>query len=216
MVVENNIFLNNCYIQEGNVNSSTPQMVIDHNLFLAGSNSNPSITVPSNCWYCYGLNGYGQYALLTTNALVTNNIFYNVVPVDTNNTSTYNYNSFNNNITYAGTTIKALPWGYNIGTSNINNQNPMFTSLFTSSISPYLSFNGDNLRPQSGSPVLYAGTDSTNIGPTGGLFPIYDVTNPFISGEPPIPMVETITPISSTSVHAGTPFIIQVTAKEIR
>jgi len=203
VVFENNIFTDGATIYEANASSSTPQMVIDHNLFLAGYYSSPSQT------------DY-NYALQVPNAYVTNNIFYGIVPIDTNATSVYNSCSFDNNLTYCSTTIKALPYGNNIGASNINNSNPLFTGIFTSSASPYLSLNGDNLRPQSGSPVLYAASDSSNIGPTGGQYAVYDVTNPFLSGEPRQPMVETITPVSSTSVHIGTPFVIQVTAKEIR
>ena len=218
VVVQNNIFLDDSHITIGNVSTTTPQMVIDHNLFLGGDYSYPSVTVygGTSCYYCYGINGYSSYALYTTNALISNNIFYGVVPIDTVNTSQYNNNTFNNNLTYASTTIKALPWGTNIGVSNINNANPLFTSLFTSSSQAYLSLSGDNLRPQTGSPVLYAATDSTNIGPTGGQFPVYDVTNPYLSGEPPMPFVQSITPVGSTSVHAGTPFVIQVSAKEIK
>jgi hypothetical protein len=79
----------------------------------------------------------------------------------------------------------------------------------------YLDFTNDNLRPQSGSPVINAGTDATNIGPTGGYYPIYDAVRPFITGEAPVPLIETITPTGATSVNPGSPFTIQVLAKDI-
>ena len=98
------------------------------------------------------------YALQTANAIVSNNIFYGIVPIDTNNSSSYTSNTFYNNLTYASTTIKALPWGGNSGSGNINNANPMFaTSIFSDVASPYFDFKNDNLRPITGSPIIGTG-----------------------------------------------------------
>ena len=177
-------------------------MVVDHNLFLAGSYSSPSTT------------SY-NYALQLTNGTITNNIFYNVVPTDTNNGSSYTSNVFYNNLTYASTTIKALPWGGNVGTGNINNSNPLLTAYFTSSSSPYINFATENYRMTSGSPALNAANDGTNIGPTGGTNPLYTSTTSILTGEPPVPEIESVIFTGSTAVSPGTPVNLQVKVKKI-
>jgi hypothetical protein len=205
-VIQNNVFLQvsgNC-IQDARTSVNAPQMIIDHNIFLAGTYGTPSTTSYT-------------YALQTANAIVTNNIFYGVVPIDTNNSSSYTNNTFDNNLTYASTTIKALPWGSNTGSSNINNANPEFTStnIFPDAGSPYFDFKNSNLRPLSGSPIIGTALDLTNIGPTGGPYPIYNSSVPWLTGEPPVPEVESATFIGPNAVTPGTSLNLQVKAKKI-
>jgi hypothetical protein len=208
--IVNNIFLDHSYILYANSALPThfPAVTIDHNLFLDGSYSTPYVSSNFN----EALENVG-------NAIISNNIFYNISPqiyVQQNSCPACGLNNtFNNNITYAGGALPTLPLANNIGAGNINNTDPQFTAIFTSATNPYLDFNQDNLRPKSTSPVINAATDGSDIGPAGGTDPVYTSTNRYLTGEPTVPEVKLVNYISNSAVPAGTNLTIQVTAKKI-
>ncbi len=210
LVFRNNIFLGDAGNNKLQLPSSADYArdTIDHNLFIAGKYGTVNGTYFDN-------NNYGF--ILARNHYISNNIFLNGTALNNNNTSTgYINNYFFNNITYrSGSTMSATPTGTNYGSGNINNTNPLITTLFSSSTNVYLDFNADNLRLASGSPCLNAATDGTNIGPTGGMYPIYMSTNTFLTGEPPVPSIRSLSITSSTTVAPGTSISVSVTAKKI-
>ncbi len=199
----------------GIVPLSNPSITFAHNLWINGNVSNPLI---SSNW-----NNFGNPCLLTTgmrNMNIRDNIFYNTNggtvgynPADQNCLLTpVNYN-YNNNLTFAGGPLPLLPTPGTIGGGNLNNVNPLFTSILNSG-NP-VDFNLDNFRLLANSPAKFAATDSTDIGPTGGAYPIYLSTNPVLTGEPPIPAMRFLNHTGTNSVIPGGNLQIQVKAKKI-
>ncbi len=179
---------------------------VDHNTFINGKNGSPTgSTYASNSGF-----------MRSTNTIITNNIFYNLPPFSSTILPYCTGNYFNNNICYrSGTTMPTMPQAGNFGSGNINNSDPMFTTIFSSSTNLFLDFNNDNIRPASGSPCLSTSTDGTNIGATGGRYPVYLSTNTVLTGEPPVPSVRAFNITSSTVVAPGTPINVTVRAKKI-
>jgi len=207
--IKNNVFYEGAYLQELNTTSHSYNLpvYIYNNLFLNGNYSTPLKSSSLSI------------AIYSRNAVISNNIFYNVFPMDTSgkNTKTSGYvnNTFNNNLEYSGATIRNLPDTNNIGSGNLNNVDPKFIAILSSSTNPYLDFNVDNLRLKSGSPAHNAGTDHTDIGPTGGRYPIYVSTNRYLTGEPTIPEIKQINYIGPSSVSPGKTIKIQIKATKI-
>jgi hypothetical protein len=151
-----NVVIRNNIVREAGIHSSNhPNTVISNNLFIA-----------SNIAFSF-----------IENANITNNIFYgNADIVSTSST-------FNNNLTF-NTGQPILPYGSNVGSGNINNQDPQFTSIQTLNYQ----FNPlDNYKLLATSPGHNAGTDGTDIGPYGGASPF--PSSP-IGGEPQVPQVK--------------------------
>jgi hypothetical protein len=192
--------------------SSVDEVIIDHNLFVNGKYG------CTNGWCSAGYTTSTGF-IKCRNAAISNNIFINMVPIDISSSgTTYIGNTFTNNITYrSGSSWSNLPYGTNYGSGNINNTNPVLTTLFSSSSNVYLDFNTDRLHPGSGSPLISAASDGTDIGPTGGLYPIYSTTNPLLlTGEPPVPQVKSINYVSGSTVAPGGSLNLQIRAKRIR
>ena len=179
---------------------------IDHNTFINGRNG----AVIGSTF------GSGSGFLRCSNAIITNNIFYNLPAFSSTILPSCTGNYFNNNICYrSGTSLSTIPQASNFGTGNLNNVDPMFNTIFSSATNIYLDYNTDNLRPATGSPCISAATDGTNIGATGGRYPVYLSTNTVLTGEPPIPSVRSINITSSTVIAPGTPVNVTVRAKKI-
>ena len=206
--IKNNIFIGDIASGAYKVNlaASTITDTLDHNTFLNGKNG----AVLGSTFAA------GSGFLRCSNAILSNNIFYNLPVFSTTILSTCTGNYFNNNICYrSGTTLATIPQSGNFGSGNINNTDPIFTTLFSSATNVFLDFNGDNLRPNTGSPCFSTATDGTNIGATGGRYPVYLSTNTVLTGEPPVPSVRSINITSSTVISAGTPINVTVRAKKI-
>lgn len=207
-VFRNNIFIGD--IASGSyklyIPSSTATDTVDHNTFLNGKNGSVIGSTYAS----------GSGFMKSVNAIITNNIFYNLPVFASTILSSCTGNYFYNNICYrSGTTLPTIPQSGNFGTGNINNSDPMFTTIFSSTTNVYLDFNADNVRPASGSPCLFAATDGTTIGATGGRYPVYLSTNNVLTGEPPVPSVRSFNITSSTVVAPGTPINVTVRAKKI-
>lgn len=104
-------------------------------------------------------------------AIVSNNIFYGMAPLGATSGGSYERNSFTNNLSF-GTSNNALPpvgTGVgNTGSNNIVNQDPLFVNAPYNTI--YASTMDFNL--QTTSPAKNAGSDGTDIGITGGAYPV--------------------------------------------
>jgi len=135
-------------------NSDDLSVVIKNNIFLRNGNSFSNID----------------------NAIIANNIFYRSSPLGCE------YCSYNNNLTY-NTTQNTIPYGTNIGSNNIIDDDPLFVDVTTFNIDLYFDYHLDT-----DSPGIDAGTDNTNIGIYGGTRPWPD--EDVYTGEPNIPQVE--------------------------
>ena len=132
---------------------STTSLIITNNNFL-GQND-------------IGAMRFMQYDL--QDAIVSNNIFYGMAPISTS--GSYQRNAFLNNLTF-GTSNDALPpVGNGVGNTGSNNKpslNPLFVNApFNTAYALTMDF---NLQPSS--PAKDAGTDGTDIGITGGAYPV--------------------------------------------
>jgi hypothetical protein len=193
LIIRNNIFNN-----DGN------QVPID------GGNSTNSTNIKNNLFVCSVY--YAIYGL--QNCIIENNIFFGREPV-TNTTTVLNC-AINNNLTH-GVSWTTMPFGSNVGSGNIN-ADPLFIvspvsfchDMTTNNSSP----TAYNFRLNNASPAKNAGTDGTDIGPTGGASPIYIYPAPYpLTGEPAVPQVQSVTlPVSS--VPQGGTLNIQVKARK--
>lgn len=190
----------------GNVNgwndANTINWIVSNNLIYGNvyNFNQTSIQIKNNLFIT--ANGTGLSNL--TNCVISNNIFYGTTPNNTNVTLC----AFNNNLTY-NCTNPNLPYGSNVGSGNKNSTDPMFLNVPGTTITYTY-----NYRLNSSSPAKNAGTDATDIGPTGGTYPIYQTTTDFLTGEPPIPKITSLN-ITNSSVPAGGNLQFQVKAKKV-
>lgn len=189
-------FINNVFAKALIISSaSASNVLIANNLFFAEQYS-PSV----NDGYCISVSvGSSATNTMVVNNLfsgthnvynpigffhlvgsaVNNNIFYGVWtgihPFGLAGNSSFGQfqgNSFNNNLAMEVNGEHAMPpygtYGVNTGANNISNQDPMFVSASMSSVWT----EGRDYTLDPGSPCINAGSDGTNIGPTGGPYPI--------------------------------------------
>ncbi|OFY86992.1 MAG: hypothetical protein A3F72_02205 [Bacteroidetes bacterium RIFCSPLOWO2_12_FULL_35_15] len=187
-IIENNVFYS------GGVDLQNAQNVqIRNNIFqttITSSNS-ATIQIKNNLFVCAGDAFSG-----ITNAVISNNIFYQKNPMDAAGTNV-STSTFNNNLTYNNAGSQGIiPSGSNIGSGNIVNTDPLFMGVYSCGVSYNI-----NWRLNLISPAKNAGTDGTDIGPTGGVSPIYLYPAPYpITGEPAMPQVQSLTmPVSSVA-----------------
>lgn len=190
-----NLTINNCFITGLNNGSSTtgaygfaPGMVVNHCIFPNG--------VP-----------------YTTGAVFNNNIFLGSVYTTTSSTS-YAGNVYNNNMTYqANTTLALLPGLYNTGANNKNNAFPAFTSVTTYSLgSPSIAFNSFDFTLDPSSQGYNAGTNGTNLGITGGSYPM---NGSDLEGRPRLPLVTELS-IFNPVINQGQPLNVRIKAKKVK
>jgi hypothetical protein len=153
--LSSSVFTNNIFLQAGNTifNCNINSVIISNSNFLGGNNVAGSRFMSGKL----------------TDAVVANNIFYGCSP--TSNGGLFENNLFSNNLSF-GTTNNALPpagTGFgNTGSNNIINQDPLFVNAAYNTV--FASTMDFNLQPSS--PAKNAGSDGTDIGITGGAYPI--------------------------------------------
>lgn len=177
LIISNNVFKGNGY---GIQTSNSSSVVILNNLFMQWS-----------------------YFNNVQNATVSNNIF--ICNSNSYTGGNMNNNTFTNNISFCSSTSNTytLPPTGNTGTGNKQNQNPIFVTGPTNSTYDYTK----DYHLQSTSPGKNAGTDGTDIGPSGG-------TKPFVwGGAFSIPKVTQMT-ISNPIINSGTNINVNVKAKK--
>lgn len=217
--IVNNIFYGSqapVYNNGGPLPSIYPSITFAHNLWINGNFNTPLVSAG---WNNFGGScNFGPYYVMR-NMNIRDNIFYNTNggtvgynPADPNCTFAINYN-YNNNLTFAGGPLPLLPTPGTVGSGNLNNVNPLFVNILNTGNT--VDFNLDNFRLLANSPAKLAATDATDIGPTGGAYPIYLSTNPVLTGEPPIPAMRFMNHTGSNSVIPGGNLQIQVKAKKI-
>jgi hypothetical protein len=155
------------------------------------------------------LTGSGTGTILDElkNAVFENNIFFRK---DAGNNSSdgasahCNGCAFNNNITYQ-TAFDTIPYGNNVGGGNLLAMDPMLVNYPIQGAA--FSFSHDYTL-MLGSPALLAGTDTTDIGITGGAVP-FEVAAP-----PRIPQMTSILIGPPTAVPVNGTLQIQFTARK--
>lgn len=147
--------------QNGFNNTIISSVIIANNNFLGGNNIAGSRLHVGTIPY------YGGASF--TDITVVNNIFYGCAP--NSSSGTFERNIFINNLSF-GTTNNALPPAGtgvgNTGSNNIVNQDPLFINAPYNT--PYAVTMDFNL--QATSPAKNAGSDGTDIGITGGAYPV--------------------------------------------
>lgn len=128
------------------------------NNILSGISSQSTTAIATNNLF---ISNTGDCLNGTTDMVISNNIFYGRTPRGAANCV------FSNNLTYI-TNNNTLPYGTNTGGGNIENQDPLLTT--TNGVQYDINL---DYRLQPGSPAHNAGTDGTDLGPTGGGYPWY-------------------------------------------
>jgi len=199
------------------VNGST-NVVIRNNIFREGGKraiygNNSTTVIVRNNLFLTGNTGI----INLSNSIIENNIFYCTnrnsqtnlgQPITNVTTSTFN----NNYCYYADTLLLVSP--SSVGSGNINNYTNIYNNWDCFLLNSAFTY-GAEFWPKTTSVVHNAGTDGTDIGPTGGTSPIYIAPAPYpLTGEPPVPEVQNIImPVSS--VPAGGTLNVTVKAKKI-
>ena len=176
VIISNNLF-DNTGLEVGGNSLDLSEVYIENNIII--NNSNNFLFDNSNEY------STGEFVKLN----LENNIFYSS-KIGVENCDEC---AFNNNITYLSVDNDTLVKGTNIGSGNIYAQDPKFVNYPLGGATWSYSY---DLRLQSTSPAINAGTDGTNMGVYGGDYPWSN-----IGDNPEIPQMMEITfPSNESSV----------------
>lgn len=172
-----------------------------------------------NCWWCYQymtdfdgqlmfrnnlfLNRMSEGNLGGVNEVVfENNIFYGYAPSGVANSV------FNHNLTYFTGSFSDLPPAGNQGSGNLEDVDPQFENVPPAGGA----FSWDwNFNLQSGSPADGSGTLGTDIGLTGGNFPV----NGNLKQHPAIPAVLSVNlPTTAVQIGGSVQISIEATSRD--
>ncbi len=185
--IRNSLFADGSFYEQGTVTGSDFRLenCIFSNQIIIG---NVTIYKFKNCIFLNRTTN--TFAPGISNIIVENCIFYKAEPTGASNSI------FNNNITYLCNN-NALPpttGTGNTGTGNLVNTNPLFIDY--PALGAAFSWS-HNYGLQAGSPAIGAGTSATNIGLTGGSFPLNQ-----LKGYSQLPVVTSLSlPNSSVPVN---------------
>ena len=188
--------------------SSATNVVISNNI-MYGNSSNPTywgifsssssnlITVKNNLFL--GTSGFQGQNNNGSVVVYSNNIFYESAITGAN------LSTFNNNLTFnCPLNNHTIPYGSNVGSGNKINQDPLFLNV-TGAFSWT-----NNYTLHSTSPCKNAGTDGTDIGPTGGSYPFVKMYP--LTSMPAMPYIKQMMINGPSSVKPGNS-VINVTVK---
>ena len=190
------LIVRNCVFNSSN-NTSDPKaleltnassVTIENNIIrgeccTAGAVRATGATIRNNLFYDGVASGIAFISI--EGCIIQNNIFLNTNPNSWGNTGTNN--TFQNNISF-NTSADAFPTTINMnsGSGNMEGVDPMLTNVpLAPAGDPDWNYDND-FTPLAGSPVLNAGTDGTDIGPTGG-------TTPFNTEGTLLPVIQSLT-----------------------
>lgn len=151
--------------------------LFSNNIFIFPDANNPyfglnSISAIHNTLILNNIFSGASYSFLgLVGTTVNNNIFYGMTPTSAPASSGYSFrdNNFSNNLVTSTITMPpaAYSGGTNSGVNNLVGVSPNFLSVAGTAWSAAYDY---SLNPSS--PAKNAGTDGTDIGPTGGAYPI--------------------------------------------
>ncbi len=184
----------------GNLLSS---IVFTNNIFSnSGSSFSGSVNLQGNVVVrnCLFLNNTNNAFSSISQLVLENNIFYRAEPTGCNTCT------FNNNLTWLSNAPE-IPYGNNLGSGNIVNQNPLFVNY------PELGANwsiGHDYTLQDGSPAIGTGTNGTDMGLNSGNAPVSNIPRfPKIPG-----VTELNIPVSSVPVGGTLQINVQAVARD--
>ena len=177
---ENWIFRNNIVYQD--------QFNATHN-FLCGTAIN--LRIENNIFQGETANGQNSslFQVVSSSAIVTNNVFYDYV-LEFDNSTVANNIFIQQNFTDRGRTSENATFNNNIffgennpsGATNTLNNNIFDNPGFESADTDFYNYPADDITLASASPGKNAGTDGTDIGVFGGNFPmVFEPANPEIT-----------------------------------
>jgi len=207
-VIKNSVSLYNSSPVYIGITSTSSNVLISNNIFgmLSISNGNgltnyaSGVKVSNN--ELGGLEGPYSYYIL-----YVNNIVKSFGSIGINNT-------FSRNITFTdGGPLINFPPANNTGSGNFNNINPLYVNYTKpwGSGSHYENLLNNDFNYQSGSVAINGGTDSTNIGISGGPYPT--LTTKIFDGRTKIPLVVDVN-IENAYVKPGQPIQIHFKARK--
>lgn len=204
-----NLEIENCLFDDAiGISSSCTNIVLRNNIFKTGTafigggiSTINTIIITNNLFL--GTCGTASASINNAkNLVISNNIFYGPVPslnvVDC---------IFSNNIYFNSNVTSIIGSNGNAGSGNLN-VDPLFQTITGCDFSML-----SNYRLRAGSPARNAGTDGTDIGPTGGSAPIYKYATGQLTGEPNVPQVREIS-IPNAAIPAGGNLNVTVKARK--
>ena len=200
-----------------NLTQSTANIFVRNNIFastfISGSSTGPASTLIDHNIF---LESFGQALNNLQNATLTNNIFA------FSSTSAFvidggtRLNTFNNNLCSTVSISNVPPTNSfssnaNLESGNLVGVNPQFIN-----VPNFANYDANaNYRLQTGSPARNAGTDGTDLGIYGGLYPFPSGGAPGsgfdTSAFPPIPQVTSLN-IQNSNITPGTQLRVQIQA----
>ena len=188
--IRNNVFVGDLY---GFVSNNAPPIncYVTNNLFCGVG--------------IIGYNGYFQNCYVQSNIFIRNGANYgNSDPIQSSNVTAIEWRY---NLSY-GFATSSIPNNGNVGTGsygNLNNVAPQFTNFTTSALGPDTWGYQYDFTPAPGSPLINAGNDGSDIGPTGNPFVIYNKY-----GIPNIPQIRSFSIISPANATVAPGSTLQV------
>jgi hypothetical protein len=196
-----------------NISSISSNVLISNNIFQSMTISNgngltnyaPGVKVSNNELGALNVN-YGFYVLFVNNI---------VKSYSSGGTTQVANSTFSRNITFTdGGPLINFPPPNNTGSGNFNNINPLYIN-YSCPWATAQHYSGDLLsydfNYQTGSVAINGGTDSTNIGISGGPYPT--LTTKIFDGRTKIPLVVDVN-IENAYVKPGQPIQIHFKARK--
>ena len=187
LIVRNSIFNSSNSTGDGQAFElgTTSGVIISNNIIrgeccVHGSIEGDNLTIQNNLFFDNSSSGIAF--MQNNNCVIQNNIFLNTTP----GIGAGSGNSFMNNISYnTSDDVFGVGSNGNTGSGNIEATDPTLTNLPLTGADNDWNYSYD-ITPLAGSPVLNAGSDGTDIGPSGGA-------NPFDAEGTFLPLIESLT-----------------------
>jgi len=198
----NNCKVKNCLFGQNSqiyCNNSPNNFIITNSIFYSDDSNgsffnsdNATLNQQVSFKNCLILNRTLTFFYNTNGVVVENCIFYKAEPTGPINSL------FNNNLTYLcnNNTLPPTTGTGNTGTGNIQNTNPLFINY--PPLGGVFAWTHD-YGLQVGSPAIGAGTGGTDIGLTGGMYPLNQ-----LKGNSPLPVVTSLSLPNSSVPLNGT------------
>ncbi len=210
VLLRNNFFAGRVFFNSGNPNSG----IVSNNIFYTGigKNSVGDNLIIQNNNFMGATGSNNAFSTTMIDAIIANNIFYGRTPsvaaaggsVSTN----FQRNTFTNNLSFGTGNDQLPPSGggaNNTGSGNLEGITPMFTDV------PLLNTWADtyDFTLQVGSQAIGGGSDMSDIGISGGPYPMTEAN--FVLRTTALPTIQTFN--TSSVINPGDDLDVRVKAK---
>ena len=210
VLLRNNFFAGLVFLNSANPNSG----VVSNNIFYTGigKNSQGDNLIIQNNNFIGATGSNASFSTAMLDAIIANNIFYGRTPSLTagggSTSANFQRNTFTNNLSFSTGNDELPPAGGgagNTGDGNLQGVTPMFVDV------PLLNTWSDtyDFTLQAGSQAIGGGSDMSDIGVTGGPYPMSD-TN-FMLKTTALPTIQTFN--TSSVINPGDDLDVRVKAK---